>query len=167
VTRIETERLIIRRVRPGDVDVIVAIWCDPEVMTFMGGPRDPEKVRQLLLEECVAPARQFALWAVEERDTRRLVGDCGLLPKRIDQREEIEIVYLIARAHWGRGLATEAAATVRDHAFCSLGLSRLVALIDPDNGASRRVAEKIGLVHERDVVRPGGRTMRLHVATRQ
>ncbi len=63
----------------------------------------------------------------------------------------MEIAYLIARSHWGVGLATEAARAIRDYGFGRLGQSRLVSIIHRDNLASRRVAEKAGLHPERQV----------------
>jgi ribosomal-protein-alanine N-acetyltransferase len=95
-----------------------------------------------------------------------LVGNCGLLEKEVEGRAEVELVYLIAYDAWGRGYATEAAAAVRDHALGVLGLSRLIALIKPENAASERVAEKLGMQLERDVERRGGVTMRLYVLER-
>jgi RimJ/RimL family protein N-acetyltransferase len=64
----------------------------------------------------------------------------------------IEIGYRLARAYWARGLASEAAGAVRDYAFGVLALPRLVSIIDPNNSASIRVAEKNGLRHEKDVI---------------
>ena len=81
---------------------------------------------------------------------------CGLTHfPDINGRPEIEIGYRLARAHWGRGLATEAARAVRDYAFDTLRLPRLIALIDPANTASIRVAEKLAMRHESEVVLPG------------
>lgn len=62
---------------------------------------------------------------------------------------------IVWRAHWGRGLATEATTAVRDLAFDTLKLDRLIALIDPANARSIRVAEKIGMSHEADVMQHG------------
>ncbi len=66
--------------------------------------------------------------------------------------DEIEIAYRLHPNHWGRGLATEAARTVRDHAFRDLKLPRVISLIHPDNKASRRVAEKNGMKVEKKTV---------------
>jgi ribosomal-protein-alanine N-acetyltransferase len=70
-------------------------------------------------------------------------------------------VYVIARAFWGLGYATEAATAVRDAALGSLGLTRLIALVDPDNAPSARVASKLGMRRERLTTRPGGRLMEM------
>jgi RimJ/RimL family protein N-acetyltransferase len=79
----------------------------------------------------------------------------GFFHQEIDGTSEIEIGYRLHPNYWNKGLATEAAQAVRDHAFRDLNLSRLISLIHPENAASRRVAEKIGLQLERKTVFEG------------
>jgi RimJ/RimL family protein N-acetyltransferase len=81
-----------------------------------------------------------------------VIGYCGLsrFPGRC-AAGDTEIGFRLARPFWGRGFATEAARAVRDHAFDTLALPRLIAIIDPGNLASIRVAEKIGMRYEKDV----------------
>ena len=154
---IETPRLLIRSLLPADVPSLVALWMDPEVTRHMGGPRDPAKVRDALESELKADAPDpFDLHPVIEKASGRIVGDCGLLRKEVDGRSEVEVVYVFAAEAWGRGYATEAASAVRDAAVHRLGIRRLIALIDPENTASARVAEKIEMRRERSTVRPGG-----------
>jgi len=82
-----------------------------------------------------------------------VIGFCGLTRfDDVDGQPEIEIGYRLARAYWEQGLATEAALAVRDYACSQLGLRRLIALIDAENVRSIRVAEKIGLHHEKDTL---------------
>jgi RimJ/RimL family protein N-acetyltransferase len=90
------------------------------------------------------------LWLLTLRDTGEFVGDCGLTPQQVDGVTELEVGYHIRAALQGRGLATEAAAACRDHARDVLRVGRLIAIIDPRNRPSQRVAEKLGLVVERD-----------------
>jgi [ribosomal protein S5]-alanine N-acetyltransferase len=147
----ETERLVLRHLTLEDLDALAAIQSDPEVMRhFPSGPRSRDETLRDL-ERCMALQVEhgFSLWAAVDRSDDCLIGRCGLLPQSLQGREEVEIAYLIARPHWGRGLATEAARAIRDHGFRRLGLDRLVSIIDRDNLASRRVAEKAGLRPER------------------
>jgi RimJ/RimL family protein N-acetyltransferase len=72
---------------------------------------------------------------------------------------EHEIAYLLGSQWWGRGYATEAAAAIRDHARAQLGRGRLISLIDPENAASKAVATRIGMHHERDLTFEGHPTM--------
>ncbi|MDQ2691068.1 MAG: GNAT family N-acetyltransferase, partial [Chloroflexota bacterium] len=83
-------------------------------------------------------------------------GYCGLFYfPDVGGKPEVEIGYRLRRSAWGKGFATEAACAVRDFAFNSLGMQRLIALIDPDNIASIRVAEKLGMQYEKDIMLPG------------
>ena len=154
---IETPRLLIRSLQPADVPSLVALWTDPEVTRHMGGPRDPAKVRDALEGELKADAPDpFDLHPVVEKASERIIGDCGLVRKEVDGRSEVEVVYVFAAEAWGRGYATEAASALRDAAVHRLAIPRLIALIDPENTASARVAERIGMRRERSTVRPGG-----------
>ena len=69
----------------------------------------------------------------------------------IDGVEELEVAYLLARSAWGRGLGTEVATAIRDHAHRELGRDRLVSCIYPENASSIRVAEKISMRYEKDI----------------
>jgi Acetyltransferases, including N-acetylases of ribosomal proteins len=88
-------------------------------------------------------------FAVIERATSTLIGYCGFLHQEVDGENEIEIGYRLDPKFWNRGLATEAARAVRDHAFRDLQLNRVISLIHPDNHASRRVTEKNGMTIEK------------------
>ena len=150
---LETERLNLRHLTVDDLDPLAEIQSDPEVMRyFPSGPRTREETRRDL-ERCMALQDQhgFSLWAAIDKSDGRLVGRCGLLPQALQGREEVEIAYMIARSHWGLGLASESARSIRDHGFDRLGLERLVSIIHRDNLASRRVAEKTGLRPERTI----------------
>ena len=91
----------------------------------------------------------LGLWLLRLRDTGEFVGDCGLTPQQVDGSTEIEVGYHVRTAFQGRGLATEAASACRDFARDVLKAERLIAIIDPHNRPSQRVAEKLGLVVER------------------
>jgi ribosomal-protein-alanine N-acetyltransferase len=90
------------------------------------------------------------MWAVIDRETNTLIGRSGLLAWNLDGQLEVEVGYHLARAFWGRGLATEAARAVRDYGFDRLGFDRLISIISVGNDASERVAIKNGMTCERD-----------------
>jgi len=95
--------------------------------------------------------RGFGEWATVSRLTGETVGLCGLIAwSDIDGAEELEVAYLLDRGAWGRGLGTEVAAAIRDWAALALGRDRLVSCIYPENTASIRVAEKIGMRFEKE-----------------
>jgi [ribosomal protein S5]-alanine N-acetyltransferase len=164
---IETERLAICQPTEADATPLATIWSDPRVTKYLGGPRNFDNVRTALIDGLADPP-PIDLWPVIEKASGQLIGHCGLLPKEIDgvdsmtTCDEIELVYVIAADHWGRGYATEAALAIRDYGFHSLEIERLVSLIDPANTASERVALKVGMLLERDTVRPSGKTLRLY-----
>lgn len=163
--RLETERLILRPFSANDVDVLAGFYADPEVMRYLGVGKTLSReeteasVDRMLRSWDVDGLGQFA---VERKDDGELVGRCGFLvwdaatltpttEAEATGPTELEVGYAFGRSFWGQGYATEAAAAVRDHALGPMGRSRLIAFIRPENVRSRRVAEKIGMRHERDV----------------
>jgi ribosomal-protein-alanine N-acetyltransferase len=90
----------------------------------------------------------WSVWALIDRADGRLIGQCGLL--QLPESADVEVLYLLERDRWGRGLAAEAARAVLRHAFEQLGLPRIVAVTRPEHAASRRVMEKLGMRQEAD-----------------
>ena len=80
-----------------------------------------------------------------------VVSRCGLLPWTIEDKLEVEVAYMIDKAFWGQGLATEAADGILKYGFEKLKLTHIICLMHPDNLASQRVAQKIGMTLERQV----------------
>ncbi|WKZ42775.1 MAG: GNAT family N-acetyltransferase [Anaerolineales bacterium] len=151
---LETERLILRRLIMDDLDELFALYSDPEIRKyFPEGVLNYEDTKDELEWFLNGHPKhpELGLWATIHKATGKFIGRCGLLPWTIDDRLEIEIAYLIDKEFWGQGLATEAATGVLRYGFDQLKLSRLICLIDPDNVASQRVAEKIGMNLERKV----------------
>ena len=158
----ETGRLTIRLLAERDIAQLAALWTDAQVTYYLGGARVFEEVWASLKRDLEVPPARFDLWPFVARDSGAIVGHCGLLPKSVAGRDEVELVYVIAADFWGRGYATEAATAIRDYAFRTLKVVRLVSLIDPAHTASARVALKLGMKLERDTVRPNGRAMRVY-----
>lgn len=152
-----TARLHIRPLHISDHGPLMGVFGDPEVMRFGDGAQGAAWAHEWL-ETCIAHERRhgFGPYAVVERETAALIGYCGLFYfPDVNGRPEVELGYRLIRSAWGRGYATEAATAVRDHAFGALGLARLIAMIDPQNTASIRVVEKLGMRYEQDVLFPG------------
>jgi ribosomal-protein-alanine N-acetyltransferase len=156
----ETDRLLLRTFSLADLDELAPIMADPEVMRFsVGGPWDRERTLQFL-RGCIQDYSEkrwgFGLWAVVHKADGRLVGYCGLSRfDDIDGAPEVEVGYRLSRAYWGKGLATEAVSTVREYAFEHLGITRLISMVEPENTASIRVAEKIGMKREKQIAKWG------------
>lgn len=158
-----TDRLSLRAQRAADIPQLLDLWCDPRVTRYMGGPRD-RAVLQADLEQVARrqSPETFDLWPVEHRSSGRVIGHCGLIKKTVAGATETELVYVIAHQDWGRGFATEIGGGLIDYAFATLHLADLIALIDPANAGSERVAQKLGMLPGREVVRPGGAVRRLY-----
>lgn len=143
--RLETPRLLLREMRPADVESLHRLFSDPLLMRFW-----PPFTRAET-EACVEVNRRryaqdgFGLWAITLKGSDEAIGDCGLVRHNVEGSMETGIGWHLLREHWGQGIATEAAHASRDYAFDQQGMERLVASIHPDNRASRRVAEKIGM----------------------
>lgn len=154
---LQTSRLTLRHFTPADADALQAVLGDAEVMEFGPEVRSADEIALWIDRQQQRYADQaFGLWAVVPGDGEQAIGYCGLMSyPDINGSPEVELGYRLARAHWGRGLATEAATAVRDLAFDAMKLDRLIALIDPANARSIRVAEKVGMSYEADVVLPG------------
>ena len=117
----------------------------------------------MIEEELKDPfADEYNTWPVEEKQTGRVVGDCGLLDKEVDGREEIELVYVFSRSAWGKGYATEMAGALKKCAFQRMGLRRLIALIGLENEGLERVLVKVGMRLEKEVIRPSGEVRRVY-----
>jgi [ribosomal protein S5]-alanine N-acetyltransferase len=155
---LKTKRLLLRKFEMSDLEQLHRqVFSDAEVMHFGDGPQTREWTRQWIetsLENY--KVRGFGPYAVMKKDSPELIGYCGLfLFPEIDGQAEVEIGYRLGRSTWGNGYATEAALAVRDFAQNDLHLHRLIALIDPGNRASIRVAKKLGMQYEKEVMLEG------------
>ncbi len=133
------------------------VFGDPEVMRHGDGIKTKEGI-EFWLKSCIEQyqSQGFGPYAVVEKDSQSLIGYCGLFHFRdVNGHPEVEIGYRFIQAMWGKGYATEAAKAVRDYAFTVLGMNRLIAIIEPNNAPSIRVAEKIGMAYEQNVMFDG------------
>lgn len=148
---LETRRLILRRLTLDDVGDLARIYADPDVMRFLGGPRALQQTREWVEGNILWYDRlKHDLLATVLKESGRLIGRCGLLKQNVEGVQEVEVGYLIDKPYWGHGLATEAAQALKEFGFNQFGYPRLISLIDSQNFASQRVAEKNGMRHERD-----------------
>jgi RimJ/RimL family protein N-acetyltransferase len=85
----------------------------------------------------------FGRWACVHKASSEVIGFAGL--KHLDELNEVDIGYRLLPAYWGAGLATEASQAAVDYGFQQLRLKRIIGLVDPQNAASVRVLEKLGL----------------------
>lgn len=150
---LETPRLYLRRLLPTDLDALFALYSDPQVRRYFPEGTLTYQETKEELEWFLNGHPQYpdlGLWATIHKPTGQFIGRCGLLPWTIDGRQEVEVAYMLTKACWGQGLATEVARGIARYAFEQLGYSRLICLIDRDNAASIRVATKIGMSFEKE-----------------
>ena len=148
--------MTLRQMSMSDVDHLLGIFADPEAMRYYPGTKDAAETRSWIRWSLDSyQTHGFGLWIASLKSTREFAGQCGLTVQEVEGRQEVEIGYLFLRALWGQGLATEAARACRDYGFARLGLARLVSLIDVRNVPSRRVAEKLGMTLEREIIKWG------------
>ena len=154
-----TGRLIARRPEPSDLGGYRALLLDPAVEARLRAADAPALdeagVRErLAADEAHWDQHGFGPWALFELEGGSLVGRGGLQWTELDDRRVVELPWAVASQHWNRGFASEAASAALDWAR-SLRLQEVVALITPDNGSSRRVAEKIGMREEGQALHAG------------
>jgi [ribosomal protein S5]-alanine N-acetyltransferase len=149
-----TERLLFSLWRTEDWTLALALWGDPRVSALIGGPFSEAKVRERLEME-LAQQRLHGVeyWPIFLKETNDHVGCCGLRPHDLS-RGLYELGFQLRPEHWGKGLATEAARSVINHGFESLGARGLFAGHHPQNSSSRRVLEKLGLRYTHDQLYP-------------
>lgn len=151
---LESERLLLRRLVMEDLDSLYKLYSDPEIRQYfpegvLNYEETKEELEWFLNGHPKHP--ELGLWATIHKPSGKFIGRCGLLPWTIEGQNEVEIAYLLDKEFWGQGLASEGALAIRDYAFKKLGLPHLVCLIDPKNIASQKVAEKIGMILEKQV----------------
>lgn len=144
-------RLELRPFRTEDFDAIHAILSNPRVMEFsLKGPYTEEDTRNFLERMQHSQSEKgFSLYAVIHLSDNKLIGYCGFIEQIIDGIIELEIGYRLDPAYWGRGLATEAAAAVREYGLNVLMKKRFVSIIEDANKASVAVAVKNGFKLEK------------------
>ena len=149
---IETERLLMRGFLKQDIDPIATILSDPFVMHYMPGGKPLQRQRVVtVLNNMINhwDIHGFGRWAVICMADNKFIGQCGL--EYLSEINEIEVLYLLDRSYWNKGYATEAANASLSYGFEKKNLIRIIALAVPDNVASIRVMEKLGMVYEKTI----------------
>jgi ribosomal-protein-alanine N-acetyltransferase len=152
---LETERLMLRRLVPDDLDRLFALYSDQETRQFfpegtLTYEETKEELEWFLNGHPEHP--ELGLWATIYKPTSQFIGRCGLLPWTIDGRVEVEVAYLLDKAYWRQGLGSEAAKAIAQYGFEQLQLARLICLIDRRNQASIKVAQNIGMTFVKEGV---------------
>ncbi len=149
--QLRTTRLLLRRWLPQDRRPFAALNADPHVMRFFPALLSRAQSDAMIVKmEAHFERHGYGLWALERIQDERFVGFCGLNHPAFDAPFQpcVEIGWRLAAEAHGSGLATEAALAVCKLAFSEIGLSEIVSFTVPSNAPSRRVMEKIGMLHD-------------------
>ena len=167
IMQLQTERLILRSFCEGDVDAMAQLFANPDFMRFSLGVFTERKKTVDFIEKVIGwdLASMPSQFAIVPRGEHAVIGYCGFL-HHPEVPGEVEIGYRLHPDYWNRGLITEAARAVRDHAFADLKLPRVISLIHPENIPSRRVAEKNGMKVEKEITFRGFPTL-VYAITRE
>lgn len=155
-----TDRLEIRPLASEDVDIAIAIWCDPEVTRFICEPATEEETRKEMTDAVRRSAGGgIGVWCVIERSTGKKLGSTYLLPMPVEEDDfdysilggddipagDIEVGYFLVPDAWGRGYASEICDRMLRFGFEVLDLDEIVASVNEDNLASQAVLQKNGM----------------------
>lgn len=143
---LETNRLALRQLEETDFDAWSAVLGDPEVMYAYEHGFSRDEVRQWIYRQLERYAKYgFGLWAVIEKTSGELIGDCGITMQDWNGREVPEIGYHLRRDKWHQGFAIEAAAACREYGFYTLNFPELFSIIRDNNFPSQHVALRNGM----------------------
>jgi len=148
---LETDRLILRRLSADDAEFILQLLNEPSFLRFIGdkGVRTLQGARDYILNGPVDMYNRlgFGLYLTELKEGGVPIGVCGLIKR--DALEDVDIGFAFLPRFWARGYAYESASAVMTYGKDVLGLKRIVAITSPDNHASAKLLEKLGLQFER------------------
>jgi RimJ/RimL family protein N-acetyltransferase len=165
---LQTERLILDEWQPSDWTVLRPVATDPEVMRYITGgvPWTDEEIQSFVNRQIkLYGDRGYCRWKLLEKTTGAFAGFCGVGFWRTEL--DPEIGWWLARAVWGRGLATEAARAALRDAFERVRLERIVSIAMPGNTASTRIMQKLGLKFECEFENGGVRLVRYAIGRAQ
>jgi RimJ/RimL family protein N-acetyltransferase len=147
VAVVETPRLVLRRFTLDDADFIFGLLNQPSFLEFIGdkGVRTLDDARDYLLKGPIASYETFGfgLYLVNRKQDGTPIGMCGLLKR--EALQDVDIGFAFLPEFWSKGYAVESASAVLEHGRHAFGLSRIVGIAKPENHASIRVLEKLGM----------------------
>jgi ribosomal-protein-alanine N-acetyltransferase len=145
-----TERLLLRRWRPADLEPFAALNADPEVMEYFPSTLTRAESDALVQRiEAQFDELGYGLWAVEVRETGSFVGFTGLALQTFPAHftPAVEVGWRLARPAWGQGYASEAARAALTYGF-DAGLDEVVSITSTTNLRSQRVMQRIGMTRD-------------------
>jgi ribosomal-protein-alanine N-acetyltransferase len=146
IPAVTTPRLTLRAFTDKDVEPLYHIFGGKDVLRYFPNTKPPsrDQVQRMICGQ-LKHWEEFGYgwWAIELRSKNEFIGWSGL--QFLPETKETEVAYLLGQAFWGKGLGTEAAQAGLQYGFENVGLENIVAIVHPENRASRRVIEKLGM----------------------
>lgn len=154
--RLESDRIITRRLTKDDVDKWMEFFSEKEAVQFFpdtGIKSNQERAVEWIDRQIDRYNKNtYGLQALIDKNTNELIGQCGLLLQVVDGQTELEVGYHILKKYWGQGLAPEAARLFIDYAFAHGLAESVISIIDKRNISSKKVAQKNGLELEKQTL---------------
>lgn len=156
----ETARLEHRALTADDAEAFFSLNSDPEVMRFTGEPpiASLEAAREAIANYPDFDTVGYGRWGCILKESQTLIGFCGL--KYLPELDETDVGYRFLPQYWGRGLATEACRASVNFGLSTIHLKRIIALVLPENVASIRVLEKVGMQSDGQLLYEGEHALR-------
>lgn len=150
---IETERLYLRPFKIEDARRLFDIYRGPDVLRYIS-EQPPQTIADVLnhLSDTMKTYPECGFRAMFDKESKELVGRCGIVPRLINGTVHHSIAYLVAREFWNRGYATEAARKTLEEDVPRLKLKRVVAVVNRDDQAAQSVAKKLGLEYTQNTI---------------
>lgn len=152
---LETPRILLREMQESDAESFYELNLDKEVIRYTGDVPFASVAEAKIFIQNYSAYKDFGYgrWIMVYKTSNEVIGFCGL--KYHPEDGETDIGFRLRRDHWGIGLATEAAVACMQYGFGKLGLKRIIARAHPENVASIRVVEKLGMLFEKEIEEHG------------
>ena len=165
---LETERLVLRRLKTDDAAFILQLVNDPSWLRYIGdrGVRTLDDAVAYLEKGPLAMYERlgFGLYLVELKESGEPVGMCGLLKR--DSLDDVDLGFAFLPQFRSKGYAFESTSATMDYAKRTLGISRILAVVSPDNDRSTKLLDRLGFRFERLTrLMPGAAEIKLYAAS--
>ena len=161
---IETPRLGLRYIAKDDFEELCSFLQNPEVMYAWEHGFTDEEVHQWIEKNLARYSKEgYSYFAAIEKSTGEMIGVIGPLIEEIEGVSHIGIAYILNNKYWSKGFATEGARACINYAFDQLNAAKVIAEIRPENAASRKVAERLGMKIEGQFVKHYNNKEMLHL----
>lgn len=152
ISILTTRHLQIRELSPKDLPSLYSIYQEPQIRAFLSEGKEDYATfyeKRCSYIDKTYPFYDFGMWGIFSKDTNTLMGECGLQPLSIDDKEKIAIGYVLSSKFQRKGFGKEMVRATLRYAHREFGFTHIVAQISPDNSASIALAKSCGFHYEK------------------